>query len=66
MKPPYFNLGASKGIIDGEKEVLGMFEVNYDCPYFCTDCYELGCAYCYLSEKAEDAMYSLLSQDELE
>ena len=28
--------------------------VNYDCPNFSQDCYEIGCEYCELAEMADD------------
>lgn len=30
-----------------------MFGVNPDCPYFCSDCYELGCAFCDIDAQIE-------------
>ena len=34
-----------------------MFNVDTDCPYICSDCYELGCAFCGIDAQLE-AMYS--------
>lgn len=40
-----------------------MFDVNTDCPYLCSDCYELGCAYCDIYAQIEEALESYDDED---
>ena len=40
-----------------------MFDVNTDCPYLSSDCYELGCAYCDIYAQIEEALESYDTED---
>jgi len=40
-----------------------MFDVNTDCPYLSSDCYELGCAYCNIDAQIEEALESYDDED---
>jgi len=41
-----------------------MLEVNTNCPYLCSDCYELGCAFCDIDEQLKAMDETELEIDE--